>query len=59
MSQALDYLLQARPDAMQAYFTFLKNAGRRLNSAGVLHGGKAAFEIGDEVADVLQTNVES
>jgi nitrite reductase/ring-hydroxylating ferredoxin subunit/alkylhydroperoxidase/carboxymuconolactone decarboxylase family protein YurZ len=31
MSQALDYLLQARPDAMQAYFTFLKNAGRRLD----------------------------
>ena len=31
MSQALDYLLQARPEAMQAYFTFLKNAGRRLD----------------------------
>lgn len=31
MSQALDYLLQARPDAMQAYFSFLKSAGRRLD----------------------------
>lgn len=31
MSQALDYLLQARPEAMQAYFSFLKMAGRRLD----------------------------
>jgi len=31
MSQALDYLIQARPDAMQPYFAFLKVAGRRLD----------------------------
>ena len=31
MSQALDYLIQARPDAMQPYFAFLKAAGRRLD----------------------------
>jgi len=31
MSKALDYLLQARPDAMQAYFAFLKKAGEHLD----------------------------
>ena len=31
MSQALDYLLQARPQAMQAYFAFLKQAGSHLD----------------------------
>lgn len=31
MSQALDYLLKARPQAMQAYFTFLKQAGSHLD----------------------------
>jgi nitrite reductase/ring-hydroxylating ferredoxin subunit/alkylhydroperoxidase/carboxymuconolactone decarboxylase family protein YurZ len=31
MSQALDYLIQARPEAMQPYFAFLKAAGRRLD----------------------------
>ncbi|AFM14356.1 Rieske 2Fe-2S domain-containing protein [Turneriella parva] len=31
MSKALDYLLKARPDAMQAYFTFLKKAGEHLD----------------------------
>ena len=31
MSKALDYLLQARPQAMQAYFTFLKQAGSHLD----------------------------
>jgi nitrite reductase/ring-hydroxylating ferredoxin subunit/alkylhydroperoxidase/carboxymuconolactone decarboxylase family protein YurZ len=31
MSAALDYLLQARPDAMGAYFKFLKEAGSRLD----------------------------
>jgi alkylhydroperoxidase/carboxymuconolactone decarboxylase family protein YurZ len=31
MSKALDYLLKARPEAMQAYFTFLKKAGEHLD----------------------------
>ncbi len=31
MSKALDYLLKARPDAMQAYFSFLKKAGEHLD----------------------------
>ena len=31
MSEALDYLMQARPEAMQAYFKFLKLAGQRLD----------------------------
>lgn len=31
MSRALDYLLQARPDAMRAYFSFLKQAGEHLD----------------------------
>lgn len=31
MSKALDYLLKARPDAMQAYFSFLKRAGEHLD----------------------------
>ncbi|MBX3722449.1 MAG: Rieske 2Fe-2S domain-containing protein [Turneriella sp.] len=31
MSKALDYLLQKRPDAMGAYFTFLKQAGTHLD----------------------------
>lgn len=31
MSKALDYLLQARPEAMGAYFTFLKQAGTHLD----------------------------
>ncbi len=31
MSRALDYLTQARPEAMQPYFAFLKAAGRRLD----------------------------
>ena len=31
MSKALDYLLQARPEAMQAYFAFLKQAGSHLD----------------------------
>lgn len=31
MSKALDYLLQARPEAMQAYFAFLKKAGSHLD----------------------------
>ena len=32
MSKALDYLLHARPKAMQQYFGFLKEAGRHLDS---------------------------
>lgn len=31
MSDALDYLLKARPAAMGAYFTFLKDAGSKLD----------------------------
>jgi nitrite reductase/ring-hydroxylating ferredoxin subunit/alkylhydroperoxidase/carboxymuconolactone decarboxylase family protein YurZ len=31
MSDALDYLLKARPEAMQAYFSFLKQAGKHLD----------------------------
>lgn len=31
MSDALDYLLKARPEAMQAYFTFLREAGKGLD----------------------------
>lgn len=31
MSEALEYLLKARPEAMQAYFSFLKEAGRHLD----------------------------
>lgn len=31
MSEALDYLMQARPEAMRAYFKFLKLAGQRLD----------------------------
>jgi nitrite reductase/ring-hydroxylating ferredoxin subunit/alkylhydroperoxidase/carboxymuconolactone decarboxylase family protein YurZ len=31
MSEALDYLLKARPEAMQAYFSFLREAGRGLD----------------------------
>ncbi|MBT8447969.1 MAG: Rieske 2Fe-2S domain-containing protein [Gammaproteobacteria bacterium] len=31
MSNALDYLLAARPEAMQPYFEFLKQAGSRLD----------------------------
>ncbi len=31
MSDALDYLIKARPEAMAAYFKFLKGAGSRLD----------------------------
>jgi len=31
MSKALDYLIKARPEAMQSYFTFLKQAGSHLD----------------------------
>ena len=31
MSRALDYLLQARPEAMGAYFKFVKDNGSRLD----------------------------
>ncbi len=31
MSKALDYLIKARPEAMGAYFTFLKQAGSHLD----------------------------
>lgn len=31
MSDALNYLVKARPEAMSAYFTFLKDAGTRLD----------------------------
>lgn len=31
MSDALNYLLKVRPDAMRAYFSFLKEAGRHLD----------------------------
>lgn len=31
MSDALDYLLQARPEAMRAYFAFLREAGKGLD----------------------------
>ncbi len=31
MSDALDYLLKARPDAMAAYFSFLREAGKGLD----------------------------
>lgn len=31
MSKALDYLLKARPEAMEAYFSFLKKAGTHLD----------------------------
>ena len=30
MSDALNYLIKARPDAMTSYFKFLKEAGTRL-----------------------------
>ncbi len=32
MSRALDFLLKARPEPMQAYFSFLKQAGRHLDA---------------------------
>jgi len=32
MSKALDFLLQARPEAMQAYFSFLKKSGTHLDA---------------------------
>ncbi|HIP53626.1 MAG TPA: carboxymuconolactone decarboxylase [Chromatiales bacterium] len=32
MSDALNYLLQARPEAMKAYFTFLKRSGDHLDT---------------------------
>lgn len=32
MSKALDFLLQARPEAMQAYFSFLKKSGSHLDA---------------------------
>ena len=31
MSDALSYLIKARPEAMSAYFTFLKDAGKHLD----------------------------
>jgi nitrite reductase/ring-hydroxylating ferredoxin subunit/alkylhydroperoxidase/carboxymuconolactone decarboxylase family protein YurZ len=31
MSKALDYLIKARPEAMESYFTFLKQAGSHLD----------------------------
>lgn len=31
MSEALDYLVKARPEAMRHYFDFLKDAGSRLD----------------------------
>ncbi len=31
MSKALSYLIKARPEAMSAYFTFLKDAGKHLD----------------------------
>ncbi len=31
MSDAIDYLMQARPEAMQHYFSFLKQSGKRLD----------------------------
>ena len=31
MSKALDYLLEARPEAMNSYFSFLKEAGKSLD----------------------------
>ena len=31
MSDALSYLIKARPDAMKAYFTFLKDTGKHLD----------------------------
>jgi len=31
MSDALNYLIKARPDAMKAYFTFLKESGKHLD----------------------------
>jgi len=31
MSDALNYLIKARPEAMQSYFSFLKNAGQHLD----------------------------
>jgi len=31
MSNALNYLIKARPDAMKAYFTFLKESGKHLD----------------------------
>jgi len=31
MSDALNYLIKARPEAMTAYFTFLKDAGKHLD----------------------------
>ena len=31
MSKALSYLIKARPDAMSAYFSFLKDAGKHLD----------------------------
>lgn len=31
MSDAINYLLQARPEAMQPYFNFLKQSGKRLD----------------------------
>ena len=32
MSDALNYLIKARPEAMTAYFTFLKKAGDHLDT---------------------------
>jgi hypothetical protein len=29
MSDALNYLIKARPEAMQAYFTFFKESGKQ------------------------------
>ena len=31
MSDALNYLIKARPEAMKAYFTFLKESGKHLD----------------------------
>ena len=32
MSDALNYLVAARPDAIKPYFTFLKEAGKHLDT---------------------------
>ena len=31
MSEALEYLVKARPDAMKSYFKFLKESGKHLD----------------------------
>jgi len=38
MSTALSYLIKARPEAMTAYFTFLKDTGKHLARPSAAYG---------------------